>query len=176
MLLPTELHPIVVHFPIALLVTSVAMDLLAVLLRRWNIADVGTWLLGFGVIAALLAGLTGNISEHTAHTQLAGSLIEQHSHLAFATGAVFAVLFAVRVVALLPRILLGLRSIAPTMGNNLSNQLRSLIPVVFAAPPARLLIGLYLLASIGGLVLLTITGYLGGTMVYHYGVGTPAHP
>ena len=39
---------------------------------------------------------------------------------------------------------------------------------------ARLLVGLYLLLSVGGIVLLAITGYLGGSMVYDHGVGTPA--
>ncbi|MBA3823663.1 MAG: hypothetical protein H0X24_07145 [Ktedonobacterales bacterium] len=172
----TELHPIVVHFPIALLTLSVVMDGLAALLRRWNLADMATWLLGFGVVGALVAGLTGNFSEHSAHTALAGGIINQHSHFAFATGAIFAALFAVRIVALLPRVLLGLRSIAPALANGADKQLRGIIPFVFQAPPTRLLIGLYLLASVGGLVLLTLTGYYGGLMVYHYGVGTPAHP
>ena len=172
----TELHPIVVHFPIALLSVSVVMDVLAALLRRWNLADVATWLLGFGVVGAFVAGVTGNFSERTAHTYLAGGIINQHSHFAIATGVIFAGLFAVRIVALAPRLMLGLRGTVPALANGVDKRLRAIIPFVYAAPPSRVLIGLYLLASVGGLVLLTITGYYGGLMVYHYGVGTPAHP
>lgn len=172
----TELHPIVVHFPIALLTISVLMDVLAALMRRWNLADVATWLLGFGVVGAFVAGVTGNFSEHTAHTYLAGGIINQHTHFALATGVVFAGLFAVRIVALAPRLMLGLRGIAPALANRVDKPLRAAIPFVYAAPPSRLLISIYLVASVGGLVLLTLTGYYGGLMVYHYGVGTPAHP
>jgi len=39
---------------------------------------------------------------------------------------------------------------------------------------SRLLISIYLLLSVGGIVLLAITGYLGGSMVYDHGVGTPS--
>ncbi len=176
MISQTELHPIVVHFPIALLTVSVVMDVLAALLRRWNLADVATWLLAFGVVAAFLAGVTGNLSEHTAHTALAGNIIETHQRFGLATGVVFAGLLVVRVVMLSPRLLLGLRGVAPALANGTEKRLRQVIAFAFAAPPSRLLISLYLVASIGGLVLLTLTGYYGGLMVYHYGVGTPAHP
>jgi uncharacterized membrane protein len=176
MILPTELHPIVVHFPIALLTVSVVMDGLAALLRRWNLADMAAWLLAFGVVAAFVAGVTGNLSEHTAHTALAGDIIGQHTRLALATGVVFAALLVARMVVMAPRLMLGLYSIAPALATKLDKPVRGLIPFAFAAPPSRLLVGLYLLASVGGLVLLTLTGYYGGLMVYHYGVGTPAHP
>jgi len=175
MLLPTEFHPIVVHFPIALLMTSVVMDILAILLRRWNLADMATWLLGFGVVGAFVAGVTGNLSEGTANTALAGDIIGQHTKFALATGVVFAFLFVVRIVALAPRLTVGLRGTYPALANGLEKQLRSVIPFVYQAPPAQLLIGLYLIASIIGLGLLATTGYLGGLMVYHHGVGTPPH-
>ena len=51
---PVELHPIIVHFPIALLILSVAFDFLGVFLRRWGLTEAATWLL---VIGAPSAGL-----------------------------------------------------------------------------------------------------------------------
>lgn len=169
-----ELHPIIVHFPIALLLTSVVLDFVATALRRWNIADVSTWLLGLGVVGALAAGLSGSVSEHAANVAKAnvGNLLSLHQAFAFGTGIVFAGLFTVRVVWLAPRILAGMRTtfrfVAP-----IETRLRAAVPALFAAPPATWLIALYLIASVIGAVMLGITGYLGGVLVYDHGLGTP---
>jgi uncharacterized membrane protein len=170
-----ELHPIIVHFPIALLLTSVAMDFVATGLRRWNIADVGTWLLIFGVIGALAAGLTGSLSEHrAARGANIGNLLELHQRFGFATGFTFALLLLLRLIWLSPRILMGLQGVAPAIANPLQQRLRAAAPALFAAPPATWMIALYLLGSVVGAVLLGITGYLGGALVYDHGLGTPA--
>jgi uncharacterized membrane protein len=169
-----ELHPIIVHFPIALLLTSVLIDFVAVILRRWNVADVGTWLLGLGVVGALLAGLTGTVSSHNAsapHSSI-GNLLELHQRFAFATGALFATLFVARIVWLAPHILAGMRTqfrfVVP-----LENRLRGAVPALFAKPPSAALIALYLVLSVAAAVLLGVTGYLGGALVYDHGLGTP---
>lgn len=168
-----ELHPIIVHFPIALLLTAVVMDFVAALTRRWNIADVATWLLLFGVIGALAAGLTGTISEHQARGVAVGNLLALHQRFAFAAGFAFALLLLVRLIWLAPRILLGLRSMVPALATPLQQRLRAAVPALFAAPPAPWLIALYLLGSVVAAVLLGITGYLGGALVYDHGLGTP---
>jgi uncharacterized membrane protein len=168
-----ELHPIIVHFPIALLLTSVVMDFVAAFTRRWNIADVGTWLLLFGVIGALAAGLTGNLSEHQAGVAHVGNLLALHKTFGFAAGASFALLLAVRLVWLAPRILLGLRGVVPALAGPVERRLRVSVPALFVAPPKTWMVALYLVGSVGAAVLLGITGYLGGALVYDHGLGTP---
>jgi uncharacterized membrane protein len=170
---PAELHPIVVHFPIALLITSVALDVLALVLRRWHLVYGATWLLGFGVVGALAAGLTGSISAHAARDANVSSLLSLHQTLGFATGFVFAVLFVVRIIWLSPRILAALQIRQPAFAG-VERQLRVLLPGLWGERISPLLVGVYLTGSLVGLVLLALTGYLGGALVYDHGVGTPA--
>ena len=169
-----ELHPIFVHFPIALLLTSVALDFVATFMRRWNIADVSTWLLVPGVIGAFLAGVTGTISSHSANAFKDGAtnLLALHQKFGFAAGALFAALLLARLIRLSPRILGGM-STSFGFIRPLETRLRTVIPAVFAKPPSALVIAAYLLASVVAAVLLGITGYLGGAMVYDHGLGTP---
>ncbi len=130
-----ELHPIIVHFPIALLLSSVAFDFIAVALRRWNIADIGTWLLGAGVVGALLAGLSGAVSSRNAGSATAniGNLLELHQLFAFSTGLLFASLLALRLFRLSPRILLGLGpSVRPA--RTVEQQSRATIPALIGRP------------------------------------------
>ena len=56
---PVELHPIIVHFPIALLILGVTFDFLGVALRRWGLTDAATWLLVIGTPSAGVALLSG---------------------------------------------------------------------------------------------------------------------
>lgn len=167
-----ELHPIIVHFPIALLMTSVVLDVLALAFRRWHLVYAATWLLGFGVVGALAAGLTGVISERATNTSQVGALISMHQTLGFATGFVFAVLFAVRIVWLAPRILAALGPRAP-WATSLAGALRVALPGLFRDTIAPALVGIYLFGSLVGLVLLALTGLYGGALVYDHGLGTP---
>ena len=47
------------------------------------------------------------------------------------------------------------------------------MPALYVKPLPRLVVALYLLASVVSVVLLGLTGYLGGAMVYDRGVGQP---
>jgi threonine dehydrogenase-like Zn-dependent dehydrogenase len=60
-----ELHPIVVHFPIALLIASVALDFGGIVLRRAGLTTEATWCLTLGVPGAF-AALTGGLGVDTA--------------------------------------------------------------------------------------------------------------
>src|SRR5579859_8109912 len=75
---PAELHPIIIHFPIALLLTAVALDFLAVFFRRWGLTDAATWLLVFGVPSAAFALLSGWVSEKYVTVGVAGQLLHYH--------------------------------------------------------------------------------------------------
>ena len=60
------LHPILVHFPIALLFVSVFFDLLSKALSRESFREGAIWLLGLGLTGGIVAALAGGIAEYAA--------------------------------------------------------------------------------------------------------------
>lgn len=74
------LHPLIVHFPIALLITSVVLDALGVGFRRASLTQAGFYTLISGSLGAAAAVLTG--PEHAAKD--AASLTILHRHELFA--------------------------------------------------------------------------------------------
>lgn len=54
-----NIHPITVHFPIALLTAALLMETLALLLRRPEWSRVSLWCLGLGGLGAAASVLTG---------------------------------------------------------------------------------------------------------------------
>lgn len=135
------LHPMVVHFPIALLLASWFFDLLALRWREQQFRDTSLSLLVLGVLAAGVAVLTGHVAEEA--VEQSGTIpkpaIETHEELAFAVFWAFAGL-------------LGLR-VASAWG-------------VMQERPA-----LVLLLGFGGSLLLLVASYFGGDLVYRYGAG-----
>ena len=59
-----QIHPVVVHFPIVLLLVGFLLDGIFLLLRRTAWADVTFLLVAAGVGAAFAAGLTGQAAAH----------------------------------------------------------------------------------------------------------------
>jgi uncharacterized membrane protein len=135
-------HPMVVHFPLALVVTAAALLLAARLVphdgRAAVLATVGTWNLCLGALAALFAlgsGLAAVIDLHVGPD--ARRAISMH-----AMWAIFTTLS------------LLLLAVWRGAGNALASR------------PSWLLV-IVLLASTGALI---FTGYRGGQNVYRYGV------
>jgi uncharacterized membrane protein len=54
-----NIHPLVVHYPIALLTACVPVYFLAWILRRESLEFTGLWLLGLGTLGAAIAVYTG---------------------------------------------------------------------------------------------------------------------
>ncbi len=82
-----NIHPLVVHFPIALLIAAVVVDLISLLMhRRKGIRDAATWLYCTGAAAAIIAYFTG---RNAADTMLlpaeVSPLVDKHSDWAFRT-------------------------------------------------------------------------------------------
>lgn len=84
-----ELHPAFSHFPIALLLVSVALDLLA---RRWPSLRQTAWItLLIGTVSAVPTVFSG-IVAHLPYEEAGGiilSEIESHQFLGFATAFTF---------------------------------------------------------------------------------------
>jgi uncharacterized membrane protein len=94
-----EIHPSLVHFPIALLLSAVALDLYAGWRRRVALAQVATGLILAGVLLGLLAALAGFLAYFTApdvHTEEAHQRVYWHLGLALASVVLFAVAGLVR--------------------------------------------------------------------------------
>lgn len=95
----TLLHPMLVHFPIALFITSVLFDVLGIWLTRESVREGALWLLVLGLLTGLAAFASGDLAAEGAEKAgFAESLIETHEHLAGATVGVFGALLAWRLL------------------------------------------------------------------------------
>jgi len=147
-------HPMLVHFPIVLLITAVATDIIAILTKK-ELADrqclpmVAMWALLLGTVSAGIAAVFGDIaSDKAISLGYPGGPIETHETLALITISVFSLHCLLRLLVLWRKYhLQGRRGWI------------SLIP------------------GMVGVVLLIITAYYGGELVYHFGVNVAAvHP
>jgi uncharacterized membrane protein len=85
--LPMEsIHPLVVHFPIALLLTALFLDGLALALRRPGIHRVALWNLFLGTMGAAVAVWTGlRAAEIAKHSFEIHQVMELHQKLGIVT-------------------------------------------------------------------------------------------
>ena len=81
-----SVHPLAIHFPIALLMTSLLLDGLALLLKRPRLHRVALWNLGLGTLGAAVAVLTGLQAARIAkHSFEIHRVMELHRKLGIAT-------------------------------------------------------------------------------------------
>jgi uncharacterized membrane protein len=141
-ILLTHLHPSLIHFPIALLFVSVALDMLA---RRASAMQrslrFSRWLsLLLGSVATLPAVLTGLIAHLPYEQSPLIDVIEVHQYLGFGTTLLFGALTGWRW-----RTRRQQRDAAASW--------------------------LYVGVAVVGLAVLVLTGMTGGNVVYQYGIG-----
>lgn len=140
-----NIHPIVVHFPIALLITAVAANVVMVILKREPSPTV-SWLYVLGTLGLVAAYFSGRAAVDSVLLPApAQSIQTDHADWALKT------LIAFAIVAIARLVLLRLGKLSATAVGALS-----------AA------------GGIVGLVLITLTGDLGGRMVFQHGVGVAA--
>ena len=96
-----NLHPLVIHFPIALWVAAVMIDLVALAFPRAAWADtVASFLYPAGALSAVVAYLTGRQAATTVLIPgMAHPIVQQHWNWALATVIGFAIVALVRVWA-----------------------------------------------------------------------------
>jgi len=141
------IHPMLVHFPIVLLITAVAMDIFLLLTNK-DLANrnclplMALSALLLGTLSAGIAAFFGDIAlDKAISLGFPSGPLETHETLAFITIAVFSLYCLLRLLALWRRY-----------------PLRGFSGWISALP------------GMVGLVLLIATAYYGGELVYHLGV------
>ena len=138
-----NIHPLIVHFPIALLIVGALCDAIGILGRRDGALRMGYILLILGAVGAVAAAFSGEAAGETASgIPGIGEGIERHENLA--TAAVWL------------SIVLALGRIHLTMKRRFAGAVRIV----------------YLVLVLGTAGLVAASGYTGGRLVYEYGAGT----
>lgn len=88
-----NIHPLLVHFPIAFLSVFFALDLVATLAKKPQWRSIASWFLYFGTITALFTVIAGLIAANSvAHGQDVHDIMERHEHFGLSVLSLAAVL------------------------------------------------------------------------------------
>lgn len=143
-----ELHPFIVHFPIALLSLYIVLEVTTYFIKNDSLNNFTNWILLFAILMAVNAVLTGNQAEQAAFSVMQNApgvveeAIEHHEQYATYTLWYFLIVLVSRYYLL--------------QKNKMTKPFKVLMII---------------LALCGG-ILLFQTGLSGGKLVYKYGVGT----
>src|SRR5262245_6785206 len=140
---PPNIHPLLVHFPIALLIAAAVVDVGGWVFPRWRVVrQTATLLYVLGTGAAVVTYFTGRAASQAVWLPgMAQAVVGEHWNWAFRTVWFFGIVTVLRLVFITRR----------DRG-----------PVVMAA---------FALAGLLGIGLLVETGDRGGRLVYEHGVG-----
>jgi uncharacterized membrane protein len=76
-----NIHPLLVHFPIAFLSAFFALDVIATLAKKEQWRSVASWFLYFGTVAAVFTVIAGFIAANSvAHGENVHNIMERHEH------------------------------------------------------------------------------------------------
>lgn len=91
-----NLHPLVVHFPIALLLAAAALYLVAALLSNQALTSAAWWMLILGALGAIASAATGLYAQDGVMVapSVRDALLNHHMHLMVAVTVLAAVLAA----------------------------------------------------------------------------------
>ncbi|NMP20860.1 DUF2231 domain-containing protein [Sulfobacillus harzensis] len=158
-MIPATVHPMIVHFPIALLFTAFLLDLIAIWRqdRDWaQAAMVLLWLTLISVVFAIAAGLYAETKILVPPT--VRPILAAHRRDGLITGALIAVV-----------VILRMRTHAIWRTTAKGNERLSWSRAIKPWYPA---LGAYAL----GLIMISATGVVGGSMVYDHGLGVATAP
>jgi uncharacterized membrane protein len=141
-----NIHPLLVHFPIALLCAAAAVDVVGWALRQNRpLRQFATLLYVLGTCGAVAAYLTGRAASQTIwFPGMAQAVLRQHWDWALRTVWFFVIVTVVRLVLLRPS----------------------------RRDPAVATVAAFALVGLVGVGLLLETGDRGGRLVFQHGVGT----
>jgi uncharacterized membrane protein len=145
------IHPMVVHFPIVLLIIAVVMDIVALSIKK-DLADrkglpmTALAALLLGILTAGVAAIFGDIAlDKAVSLGFPTGPLDTHETLALITIAVFSIYGLLRMIA------------------------------VWRRYPLQGVTGwIATLPGVAGVILLIATAYYGGELVYHFGVNVAA--
>ena len=152
--LPTwyGLHPLVVHFPIALLLTAPVLVVLAILFRNEHrsCAVAALTIMILGCVSAFVAAASGEAAGQVAdRSEDINRVMAEHEKLAETVCVVFSILTVT---------FAGLTFLPVLLKKELSSRLRTIATSMFLA--------VYFAAGL----LVVNTGHLGGRLVHEFGV------
>lgn len=154
-----NIHPLIVHFPIALLVVYSVIKILPV--RKWlpRVAwgQIEMLLLVCGVLGAMAASATGETAEHLARPDR--NLVETHAFFAALSTWMYGLLLAAPIA----------RALIDRFGQRIPSGITKLIQSIVSILEKPFIVSMLVVV---GLIAITLTGVLGGVMVY----GTTADP
>jgi uncharacterized membrane protein len=141
-----NIHPMLVHFPIGLLLAAVAVDVAGWALRcNASLRQQATFMYVLGTLTTMATYFTGRAAARTVWLPgMAQAIVKDHWDWAFRTVWFFAVLTIVRLAVLRPA----------------------------RRAPRAVVVAAFAVAGLVGVLLLGETGDRGGRLVYLYGVGT----
>jgi len=94
-----KIHPMIVHFPIALLITSLFFDFLMLVTKKEGFERTAFHLLTLGVLGSLAAIVFGILAEDAAGNRPGiHDIIETHELLAVSTAGLFVIILIVRYI------------------------------------------------------------------------------
>lgn len=138
-----NIHPLFVHFPIALLSVGLLCDILGRAFKKDSFNNAGWWCQVFGIAAIAVAAITGLVAESTVkHSDASHSIMETHKTFMLIAAGIFAFLFVWRIIR------------------------KTLLPQVMP-----LLITYFIIGAFGAGIM-SYGAHLGGRLVYEFGVGT----
>lgn len=156
-----NIHPMIVHFPIALLTIYSVLELIRikkVLEKPWFKYVKGAFVI-IGSLSSSLALSTGEMAEELYEKSELKNLIETHSAWAGFATYVFAILAIIYAIHFISESTLN-EKIQKTFLRSFWNFLTSISEKLFTTT------WLMMTAAFVGLVALTVTGGLGGAIVY----------
>ena len=142
-----NIHPMLVHFPLALLFTAVLFDLLGVLFKKQvRLREIADFLFVVGAISAVFTYFSGKqASDIVTLPALANPTLNEHSDLALWTMLYFGIYAIARTFLILKKL-----------------------------HTKKMVSWILLLSGAAGLILLFETGEHGAELVFKYGVGVQA--